>query len=60
LKKNLPFIIILLSSVLLIREIIFLKEANTDFWLSISTSILLIIAMILLIRENKKQDKENL
>lgn len=59
-KKNLPLILIIVSVILIILNFIFTSdEMNLGFWLRISSSGFLILAMIFTIRERKKQSKED-
>ena len=59
-KQNFPFILILISIILIILNFIFTSD-NMDigFWLRIVTSVLLILAMILTIRDRKKQNNNS-
>ena len=55
-KNNLPLILIILSFILIILNFIFTSdEMNAGFWLRVSGSVLLILAMIFTIRDKKKQ-----
>ena len=59
-KKNLPLILIIVSVILIILNFIFtFDEMKLGFWLRISSSGFLILAMIFTIRERKKQSKED-
>jgi len=54
-KENLPLIIIIASLLLIILNFIFTSnETNHGFWMQISSSVLLIFAMIVTIRDRKK------
>ena len=55
-KDNLPLILIIVSFVLIILNFIFTSdEMNSGFWLRITGSILLILAMLITIHDRKKQ-----
>jgi asparagine N-glycosylation enzyme membrane subunit Stt3 len=54
-KDNLPLIIIIASLILIILNFIFTSdEMNSGFWMRIIGSVLLILAMILTIRDRKR------
>ena len=56
-KNNLPLILIIVSFMLIILNFIFTSdEMNSGFWLRITGSVLLIIAMALTIRDRKKRN----
>ena len=56
-KDNLPVILIIVSCMLIILNFIFTSdEMNLGFWLRITGSVLLIIAMALTIRDRKKRN----
>jgi len=56
-KDNLPLILIIVSFILIILNFIFTSdEMNSGFWLRITGSVLLIIAMALTIRDRKKRN----
>ncbi len=55
-KDTLPLILIIVSFVLIILNFIFTSdEMNSGFWLRVTGSVLLILAMVLTIRDRKKQ-----
>jgi hypothetical protein len=56
-KKNLPLIVIFASAILIIGNFIMSEEFDRGFWMSMLSSVLIIISMVLTIRANKKQDK---
>ena len=56
-KKNLPLIVIIASTILIIVNFIMSDEIDRGFWMSTLSSILIIIAMILTIKANKKKDE---
>ena len=58
-KKNIPLIVIIASSILIIVNFITSEKIDSGFWLRIVSSALIILSMILTIRERKKQDKKN-
>jgi hypothetical protein len=58
-KEKIPLIIIIVSFILIVANIITSEKINDGFWLRISSSVLLIIAMFFSIRERKKQNKNN-
>jgi len=53
-KKDGPLIIIIVSFILIIANIFTTDSNSLGFWLRISSSVLLIIAMYLTIRERAK------
>ena len=54
-KDTLPLILIIVSSVLIILNFIFTsEEMKSGFWLRVTGSVLLILAMVLTIRDRKK------
>ena len=53
-QKNLPFILIIISVILIILNIITTDYNSKGFWLRIASSVLLIIAMALVIKERNK------
>jgi asparagine N-glycosylation enzyme membrane subunit Stt3 len=56
-KHNLPLFLIIVSFILIILNFIFTSdEMNSGFWLRITGSVLLIIAMALTIRDKKKRN----
>jgi hypothetical protein len=56
-KDNLPLILIIVSFILIILNFIFTSdEMNSGFWLRITGSVLLIVAMALTIRDRKKRN----
>lgn len=57
-KKNLPLILIIVSVILIVLNFIFTSdEMNLGFWLRVSSSGFLILAMIFTIRNRKKNGK---
>ncbi|PCI06597.1 MAG: hypothetical protein COB73_09835 [Flavobacteriaceae bacterium] len=58
-KKNIPLIVIIASSILIIGNFITSEKIDGGFWLRIISSALIILSMILTIRERKKQNKKN-
>ena len=58
-KENLPLIIIIASFILIIANIITSEKIDAGFWIRILSSVLLIIAMFIAIRDRKKQNKNN-
>ena len=58
-KKDIPLIIIFVSFILIVANIIMSEKIDTGFWLRIISSVFLILAMFLTIRERKKQSKNN-
>jgi drug/metabolite transporter (DMT)-like permease len=60
-KENLPLILIIASIILIILSFIFTsEEMGLGFWLGIASSVLVILAMFLTIRHQKKEGKTNL
>lgn len=58
-KKNLPLIVIITSAILLTVNFIFESdEMDFGFWLRTVSSVLIIIAMVLTIRERKNGNLE--
>ena len=56
-KHNLPLFLIIVSFILIILNFILTSdEMNSGFWLRITGSVLLIIAMALTIRDRKKRN----
>jgi len=53
-KQILPFVLIVASVILMIANIVTSEALNQGFWLRNLSSILLILAMILTIRSQKK------
>jgi len=58
-KKNIPLIVIIASSILIIANFITSEKIDGEFWLRISSNALIILCMILTIRERKIQDKKS-
>jgi len=58
-KKDIPLTIIFVSFILILTNIIMSDKIDTGFWLRITSSVFLILAMFLTIRERKKQNKTN-
>lgn len=58
-KKTGPYILIIFSLVLLVLNVIEFMDGTSSI-LSIISNLLLILAMVLVIRENKKKAKEKL
>jgi predicted membrane metal-binding protein len=56
-KKNLPLLLIIASAILIIGDFIFSEGFDRGFWMSIVSSLLVILSMVLLIRANKKRDQ---
>jgi predicted membrane metal-binding protein len=56
-KNNLPLLLIIASAILIIGDFIFLKGFDGGFWMSILSSLFIILSMVLLIRANKKRDQ---
>jgi hypothetical protein len=56
-KENLPLIIIIVSLILIIANIITSEKIDGGFWMRILSSVLLIIAMLIAIRDIKKNKK---
>jgi hypothetical protein len=56
-KKNLPLLLIIASAILIIGDFIFSEAFDRGFWMSISSSVLVIASMLLIIRANKKEAK---
>lgn len=55
-KDTLPLILIIVSFVLITLNFIFTsEEMKSGFWLRVTGSVLLILAMVLKIRDRKKQ-----
>ncbi|APG65957.1 hypothetical protein LPB136_11545 [Tenacibaculum todarodis] len=55
-KNNLPVILIIISTVLIILNFMFTSDdMNLGFWLRILGSVFLIITMLLVIRNRKQQ-----
>lgn len=52
-KKNLPVILIIVSVILILVNIITLEKLDKSFWTSITSSVLIIIAMILTVKNRK-------
>ena len=58
-KKNIPLLVIIASSILIIANFITSEKIDGEFWLRISSNALIILCMILTIRERKIQDKKS-
>ena len=58
-KENIPLIIIIVSFILIVANIVTSEKIDSGFWLRITSSVLLIIAMFITIRDRKKQNKNN-
>jgi energy-coupling factor transporter transmembrane protein EcfT len=58
-KENIPLIIIIVSFILIVANIVTSEKIDSRFWLRITSSVLLIIAMFITIRDRKKQNKNN-
>ena len=58
-KKNIPLLVIIASSILIIANFIRSEKIDGEFWLRISSSALIILCMILTIRERKIQDRKS-
>ena len=58
-KKNIPLIVIIASSILIIANFITSEKIDGGFWLRIISSVLIIFSMAFTIRERKKQDRKN-
>ena len=58
-KKNIPLLVIIASSILIIANFITSEKIDGEFWLRISSSTLIILCMILTIRERKIQDRKS-
>ncbi|WP_179315201.1 hypothetical protein [Winogradskyella undariae] len=56
-KKNLPLIVIIASTILIIVNFIMSDEIDRGFWMSTLSSVLIIIAMISTIKANKKKEE---
>jgi hypothetical protein len=56
-KKKLPLLLIIASAILIIGDFIFSDAFDRGFWMSIVSSLLVILSMVLLIRANKKKAK---
>lgn len=56
-KKYLPAFVIVASIILIIVNIVNREVYNREFWMSIVSSVLLIIAMVLTIFANKNNTK---
>jgi hypothetical protein len=54
-KKDLPLILIIVSFILILTNILTTDVNSLGFWLRISSSVLLIFAMYLTIKERKKK-----
>ena len=52
-KKGLPLLLIIASSILIIINFITSEKIDSGFWMSISSSVLVILAMILTIKGQK-------
>jgi len=55
-KKNVPLFVIIGSAILMLTNFILSEEFDLGFWMRTLSSILIIIAMALTIRDRKKQD----
>ena len=59
-KENLPLIIIIVSIILIGLNFIFTSdEMDVGFWLRVTSSIFLIVAMVITIRERKKNKNKS-
>ena len=56
-KKSLPIILIIASIILIIINVVTTNEFDNGFWMQTLSSVLLIFAMIVTIRQKKKTDK---
>lgn len=56
-KEIIPLIIIIVSFILSVANIVTYEKNDSGFWSRITSSVLLIIAMFIIIRERKKQNK---
>jgi uncharacterized membrane protein len=57
-KNKLALVLIVLSALLIIVNFISTEEMDSGFWMRIGSSVLIIIAMILVIRAGKLKDKK--
>ena len=57
-KENLPLLIIIASFILIIANIITSEKIDGGFWMRILSSVLLIIAMFITIRDRKKKEQK--
>lgn len=55
-KTDIPSLIMIVSFILILVNIIISEKFDTGFWLRITSSIFLIIAMFITIRERKKNN----
>ncbi|REG87995.1 hypothetical protein [Winogradskyella sediminis] len=53
-KKFIPLIVIITSVLLMLANFIFEEHYDQGFWFSILSSVLIIIAMVLTLREHQK------
>jgi hypothetical protein len=53
-KKSLPIILIIASIILIIINVVTTNEFDNGFWMQTLSSVLLIFAMIVTIRQKKK------
>lgn len=56
-KEHIPLILIIISLVLIVVNVIASEKIDGEFWLQITSSVLIIIAMIFAIRDKKNRIK---
>lgn len=57
-KKKLPVFLIVTSAILIVFEIAATDIIDKSFWLSILSSVLVIISMVLTLKNHKRKDNQ--
>lgn len=57
-KKHIPLIIIIASAILIIINFVKAEQINNSFWMNISSSVLVIIAMLWTLKGREKSSAE--
>ncbi|RLJ68759.1 hypothetical protein CLV86_0148 [Lacinutrix venerupis] len=57
-KKKLPVFLIVASAILIVFEIASTDIIDKSFWLSIFSSVLVIISMVLTLKNHKRKDNQ--
>jgi hypothetical protein len=57
-KKHLPLILIIASAILIVINFVKAEQIDNSFWMNISSSVLLIIAMLWTLKAREKRSVE--
>lgn len=57
-KKHIPLIVIIASAILIIINFVRAEQIDNSFWMNISSSVLVIIAMLWTLKGRKKSSAE--